>query len=58
MFKTAPGGNADHGVEGISLETDLIIEHQLGGHIGRAQKDNAKIVFGVGGRMVSVEPRR
>ena len=41
-------GDAHHGVEGIALETHLVVQHQRRCHERRAQQDDAQIGLGVG----------
>ena len=40
-------GDAHHTVDGTSLETQLVIEHQRGGHPGGAQEDHPEVGRGV-----------
>ena len=42
------GSHADHGVECISLKPDLVVEDELGGHIGGSYEDDPKVILCIG----------
>ena len=42
----AASGDADHGKESVALEADLVIQHQLGCHVGGPQQNDTQVILG------------